>query len=771
MDVNKDGLIDVVSSGWMFMKGAYWYENPGNKTDLWKSSRIHRAFNMEGVIHGHIDGDEDEDILVNHWSLVSGQEMTWLEHIDEEPWFIEHHVGTESDSHGNGLGDIDMDGKTDIICRDGWFEQPDDINAPHWEFHPDWSFTPSMGRGSAASHPILVHDVNEDGLNDVIIGSSHAYGLAWYEQKMVAGERMFKRHWIETDYSQFHTMALGDLNGDGKKDLVTGKRLFAHHGDDIGAMEPLYAFWYDFNGGDIKRHILSFNHLPYYPEEGGINPAPNYVVSVGMKLNIADMDNDGDNDVIIAGKGGLYVFYNIGRPTTPRNHHVLAQEPAYPTWREWPAYLSLFNGEDLSGWIGDGDHWKVIDGVIDYDGMSRARDKNLWTEQEYGDYKLHVEWRFKDTPGEYDMPTILPDGTYRTDAEGNVITTPTPNADSGIYLRGPTHQANIWCWPVGSGELWSVRTNEELPTELRAAAVPKKKMDYPVGQWNAMDITVIGDRVSVMLNREMVIENAQIPGLPDLGPIGLQHHGSAPETGVYDGAASVIQFRNLWIDPLDDERGPDADFWLARYGFIEEEGFETLFDGSSLDGWLMGPDNAWVIEDGAVTPKREFDGREHNADYLWTGEQYGDFIFDFEFKVAENTNSGVFFRTSDLSDPVYTGFEMQVNNSYESRALHRRGTLGAIYDLKAPAVNASKPAGEWQSGRIMCKGSVCKTYINGQQVLQMDLARWTTPHANPDGTSNKFGTAGAAFARKGHIGLQDHGRPVWYRNIRVKRLD
>ncbi len=771
MDVNRDGLMDIVSSGWMFMKGAYWYENPGNKTDVWKSTRIHRAFNMEGVIHGDIDGDGDEDILVNHWALVEGQQMTWLEHIDEDPWFIEHTVGTASDSHGNGLGDINGDGRMDIICLDGWYEQPENPNAPEWTFHRDWAFEPSMGRGNAVSHPILVHDVNEDGLNDVIIGSSHAYGLAWYSQKMANGRRTFERHWIETDYSQFHTMALGDLNGDGKLDLVAGKRLFAHHGDDIGAMEPLYAFWYDLNGGYIKRNILSFNHLPYYPEEGGINPAPNYVVSVGMKLNIADMDGDGDNDVVIAGKGGLYLFTNHGRPPSLANLHVLAPESAYPTWREWPVYGSLFNGKDLTGWRGDEAHWKVIDGVIDYDGLSKAAEKNLWTVDEYGDYKLHIEWRFKDTPGLYDMPTILPDGTDAKDADGKVITTPTPNADSGIFVRGPEHQVNLWNWPVGSGELWSVRTNEALPTELRAAAIPSRKMDYPIGQWNAMDITVIGDRVSVMLNREMVIHNAQIPGLPARGPIGLQHHGSAPETGVYDGAASVIQFRNVWIDRFDDDRGPTAEEWQARYGFVAEDGFESLFDGTSLDGWLKGPDNAWVIEDGVLTLQREFDGAEHNADYLWTAEQYGDFIFDFEFKVAQNTNSGVFFRTSDLNDPVYTGFEMQVNNSYGARDVNRRGTLGAVYELQAPEKNASKPAGEWQQGRIEARGSIFKVWINGEHVLLMDIARWTTPFKNPDGTTNKFGTAGAAFARKGHIGLQDHGRPVWYRNMRVKRLD
>ncbi|MHC4521486.1 MAG: FG-GAP repeat domain-containing protein, partial [Planctomycetota bacterium] len=317
MDVNFDGRMDVVSSGWMFMKGAFWYENPGSNDKVWTSTRLHMAKNMEGVVHGDIDGDGDEDILCNHWSLVPGQGMTWLEHIDKAPWFVEHVIGTQGDSHGNGLGDINGDGRMDIVTPSGWYEQPPSATAPQWPFHADYRFEPAKRRGGGASHPILVHDVDEDGLNDILIGSSHAYGLAWLEQKVdSAGKRTFETHWVETEYSQVHTLALGDLNGDGKADLVTGKRLFAHHGTDHGAGEPLYAFWYDIQGGEFERHILSFNHLPHYPGLETQNPPPNYVVSVGMKLNIADMDKDGRNDVIIAGKGGLYIFYNQGPPPT-----------------------------------------------------------------------------------------------------------------------------------------------------------------------------------------------------------------------------------------------------------------------------------------------------------------------------------------------------------------------------------------------------------------------------------------------------------------------
>jgi len=338
MDVNRDGRTDIVSSGWMRMKGAFWYENPGKKNVKWKATRIHSCQNMEGVIHGDIDGDGDDDILVNHWSPVEGQEMTWIESIDRKPWLVEHRVGTEGEHHGNGLGDINGDGRTDIVTPKGWYEGPVD---PHkkgpWTFHADYLVhrVGEPDRYIPASHPILVHDVNEDGLADIIVGASHEYGLAWLEQNVVDGKRKFTTHWVEKDFGQFHTMAFGDLNGDNKPELVTGKRLFAHHGRDISWDEPLYAFWYDLQKGNFDRHIIAFNHLPWYSAEKNVNPAPNWAVSVGMKLNIADMDKDGRNDIVISGKSGLYIFYNRHDAPRPKAQPRLTPETTYPSWIPW----------------------------------------------------------------------------------------------------------------------------------------------------------------------------------------------------------------------------------------------------------------------------------------------------------------------------------------------------------------------------------------------------------------------------------------------------
>lgn len=217
-------------------------------------------------------------------------------------------------------------------------------------------------------------------------------------------------------------------------------------------------------------------------------------------------------------------------------------------------FVSLFNGSDLSGWkipAGDNGHWKVIDGVIDYDARSEAAgDKNLWTENEYKDFVLRIDWRIKETKGLYNVPTVLPDGTHEKGPDGRDIVTPTRNADSGIYLRGSSKsQVNIWCWPIGSGEVYGYRMDEKMPREVRAAVTPRSNADKPVGEWNTFEITMRDDRLTVVLNGTTVIEDARLPGVPESGPIGLQHHGGF-EGGQYKPASSLVQFRAIRIKEL-----------------------------------------------------------------------------------------------------------------------------------------------------------------------------------------------------------------------------
>lgn len=200
------------------------------------------------------------------------------------------------------------------------------------------------------------------------------------------------------------------------------------------------------------------------------------------------------------------------------------------------------------------------------------------------------------------------------------------------------------------------------------------------------------------------------------------------------------------------------------------DGFVSLFNGKDLGGWQAGPGNGWVVEDGVIALKNREDGKEHNLDYLWTEKAYGDFVLELEFKIPEQANSGIFVRTSDVKDPVYTGFEVQVANSFGRDQLSRTGTAGALYDCQAPSKNSVRKPGEWNQVRITCRGSRIAIVLNGEGIVDVDLDRWTEAQKNPDGTKNKFPRAMKDFARSGYIGLQDHGRPVWYRNLRVKVL-
>ena len=207
-------------------------------------------------------------------------------------------------------------------------------------------------------------------------------------------------------------------------------------------------------------------------------------------------------------------------------------------------FTMLYNGVDLSGWkveSGHQGHWQPKDWILSYDGQSNAADKNLWTEKDYGDFVLICDWRWTRTPKQVPHPVILPSGDAAADADGQPHMEEGPDAgDSGIYLRGNSKsQVNMWCWPIGSGEVYGYRTDPNMPAEVRASVTPRVKADKPIGQWNRFEITLRGDRLTVNLNGETVVENAQLPGIPPRGPIALQHHGDP------------IEFANIFIKELD----------------------------------------------------------------------------------------------------------------------------------------------------------------------------------------------------------------------------
>jgi putative heme-binding domain-containing protein len=196
--------------------------------------------------------------------------------------------------------------------------------------------------------------------------------------------------------------------------------------------------------------------------------------------------------------------------------------------RDDEGFVTLLSGKDLSGWKKDAEnagHWTAKEGgILFYDGKG----KDLWTEKSFGDFVLKADWRFPPVeaggkpPVEKDAPVILPDGSLSGGTE-KVL----DGGDSGIFLRGsPKSQVNIWCWPIGSGEVYGYRTDGSLPAEVRRGATPKLRADRPLGQWNHFVITMKGERLTVVLNDKTVIEEARLPGIPPRGPIGLQHPGN-----------------------------------------------------------------------------------------------------------------------------------------------------------------------------------------------------------------------------------------------------
>ncbi|MGQ9573897.1 MAG: 3-keto-disaccharide hydrolase [Thermoguttaceae bacterium] len=191
-------------------------------------------------------------------------------------------------------------------------------------------------------------------------------------------------------------------------------------------------------------------------------------------------------------------------------------------------------------------------------------------------------------------------------------------------------------------------------------------------------------------------------------------------------------------------------------------GWLELFNGKDLTGWQNaagGPPGAgWVVQDGAMV-------RNAPAGDIWTTQKFADFVLDLEFKTEGN--SGVFIRTGDPRNCVQTGLEMQV---LPPARMPSKNSCGSIYDAQAPSKELSKK-GEWNHVVITAIGSRISVEMNGQQVIDMDLDRWTTPGRNPDGTKNKYRKALKDFPREGYIGLQDHGAKVAYRNLKIKPLE
>ena len=312
--------------------------------------------------------------------------------------------------------------------------------------------------------------------------------------------------------------------------------MFSIHGARMTPDKPHPKGWVrSFPSEDRMNPTGQWNHYRVESRNGMATLAVNgKIVTRGYHLNPRK------GYICLESEGSEIHFRNIRiheLPGTPQDA-LRRNPPADVVAQTDQGFRCLYNGLDLRGFkqtLGNEGHWQANNWILDYDGNSEADDKNLWTEQEFGDFILIVDWRLPDKPTIENIPVVLPDGSEATDVTVAVMDA----GDSGIYLRGSSKsQVNIWNWPVGSGEIWGYRTDMNMPPEVRRGATPILNADNPLGRWNRFEITVIGDKVTVVLNGKTVIREAQLPGMPERGPIALQHHGDR------------VQFANIYIKEL-----------------------------------------------------------------------------------------------------------------------------------------------------------------------------------------------------------------------------
>lgn len=308
LDVDRDGWPDIIAGGWT-EQGIWWFRNPGDaptesgrpwEVNLpWKASRLAPTRGtMEMFALHDYDGDGVPELHSANYRKEAPLEVwRWTTGEQGQPALRPFVLGTEGGGHGFAFGDVNGDGREDVLTEIGWYERPtgEPFAAP-WRLH----------RETALPHPscpFVVTDLNADGRLDIIFGRGHDVGLYWWEQEAPGedGTTRWKRHVIDESWSQAHALALADLDGDGREELIAGKCIWAHEGDDPGAADPPAIYYYRWNAASYRfvRHTIA---------------APGDGIALGRQYSVVDLNRDGRLDLVAPSELGLWVFFNEGLP-------------------------------------------------------------------------------------------------------------------------------------------------------------------------------------------------------------------------------------------------------------------------------------------------------------------------------------------------------------------------------------------------------------------------------------------------------------------------
>ncbi|MEX0586564.1 MAG: VCBS repeat-containing protein [Pirellulales bacterium] len=297
-DLNADGWPDQIVVDFPGTP-TYWYENPQKPGAPWTRHVIAQVSNNESPTYVDVDGDGRRELVMAiappGRADAPGRQMAILKPAADPraewkatPISTKDAPGTNRYSHGLGIGDVNRDGRADVLVPQGWWEAPADRAATPWKFHDA-----PLGADCADMH---VYDFDGDGDSDVLSSSAHQVGIWWHEQsKGDDGKPRWKTHEIARSFSQTHSMCLADINGDGLPDFVTGKRWWAHGpSGDVDPNAPAVMFWFE-----LGREAGTAKWTPHqFDDDSG----------VGTQFEVVDVNGDGLLDVVTANKKGVRWF-------------------------------------------------------------------------------------------------------------------------------------------------------------------------------------------------------------------------------------------------------------------------------------------------------------------------------------------------------------------------------------------------------------------------------------------------------------------------------